>query len=100
MSRNSSSRSRPAKVLAGAFGRNLHARRLLSLELPEFLICALEARVAEANAEAEGDDHATLNNYVECELVNLVTVRDIAELDLALPGFAEAVNRWLFDLRE
>lgn len=35
-------------------------------------------------------DRAAVAHYIET-LVNLVTVRDIAELDTRFPGFAEAV---------
>jgi len=69
------------RVVAGTFRRNLHERRCLEIELPEFLFCALEARVAEANDGAPLDERCTLNHYIESELVNLVTLRDVAELE-------------------
>jgi hypothetical protein len=84
-------------VLAGRFGRDLSATCEVTLQLPAFVICALEARVAEANASGEA---CTLNDYVETELVNLVTVRDVAELEARHPGFASAVQLWIQSLGE
>jgi hypothetical protein len=71
----------------------------LRLELPEFVLCALEARVAEANADLPTADQCTVDEYIESELVNLITVRDVAELEMRHPGFAEAVQDWLAALR-
>lgn len=87
-------------VVAGSFGRDLRARRVMRIELPDFLIFALEARVAEANTTAQADDRCTLNDYIETELVNVITLRDIAELDVQVPGFAEAVHDWVVEMRE
>lgn len=89
-------RPHPATV-ASPFRRDLTARREVTVNLPEFLICALEARVAEANGEGEP---CTLNDYIESELVNLITLRDVAELNGYIPGFASAVQRWVEALRE
>ena len=75
--------------------RDLTARRVVEFELPEFLLFALEARVAEANAGLPIFEAADLNDYVESELVNLITVRDMAELEAQSPGFAAAVTHWL-----
>lgn len=88
------------RVVAGTFRRNLHERRRLEIELPEFLVCALEARVAEANEGARLDEQCTLNHYIESELVNLVTLRDVAELESRVPGFADAVRQWIVEMRE
>jgi hypothetical protein len=83
-------------LLPGRFQRDLNATCEVTFRLPAFLICALEARVAEANTSGEP---CTLNDYVETELVNLVSLRDVAELDAHLPGFASAVQRWIEALR-
>lgn len=88
------------RVLAGVFRRSLHERRRLDIELPEFLLHALETRVAEANHGAALHERCTLNHYIESELVNLVTLRDMAELEGRLPGFADAVRRWIFEMQE
>ena len=89
-----------SNVRRGSFGADLRARRAVTLELPEFLIRALEARVDEANDALPPDDRCSLDNYIESELVHLVTLRDVAELDLRYPGFAEAVHEWVVEMRE
>lgn len=88
------------EIVAGGFRRNLRARRAVTIELPEFLLCALEARVSEANDDASPGERATLGDYIESELVNLVTVRDVAEMELSIPGFAEAVHQWVREIGE
>lgn len=88
------------RVINGAFRRDPKARRALTIELPEFVLCALEVRVAEANADATPPERATLDHYVESELVNLITLRDVAELEIYIPGFAQAVQEWIADMRE
>jgi hypothetical protein len=72
----------------------------MTFDLPEFVICAFEARVAEANADARPEDCLTLREYVESEMVNLISVRDVAVLDLSHPGFAEAVQEWIVGTRD
>jgi len=47
-------------VIAGNFRRDLSARRSFTLNLPEFLLYALEARVLEANDGEAGEDQSTL----------------------------------------
>jgi len=88
-----------AVVCRPSFGRDLRSRRIMELELPEFLIYALEQRVVEANVGATDHESSTLNEYIETELVNLVTVRDVAELEITAPGFGAAVQNWLDQLR-
>jgi hypothetical protein len=88
------------KVIQMTRPRDLSARRSVELELPEFLLRALESRVAEANEEASVNDQASLNDYIESELVNIITVRDVAELDYEFPGFADAVHDWLREMTE
>lgn len=83
-----------------SFARDLRSRRVVPLELPEFLIYALEHRVAEANAGATADETSTLDHYIESELVNLITIRDVAELEITAPGFGAAVQHWLDDIRD
>jgi hypothetical protein len=90
----------PAKVVAGRFASELCSRRVVEIELPEFLICALQARLREVNAGARPHELCSLHNLIESELVNLVSVRDVAELEQSVPGFAQAVQQWLSELRE
>lgn len=91
-------RAPPSNVLEGPCRRDLRSRRCVQLELSEFVLCALEARVAEANADSPADQ-CTVDEYIEPELVNLITIRDVAELEMRHPGFAEAVQDWLAALR-
>lgn len=89
--------SGPGDVRRVHFGRDLRARRTIALDLPEFLLYALEQRVAEANDGCAAGEWATMNDHIEAELANLVTVRDVAELDARAPGFGAAVARWIED---
>jgi len=74
---------------------SLVSRRNIKVNLPEFVIRALEHRVAEANSiEVPGED-AALNDIVEWYLVGAISVRDVAVLDQQMPGFANAVTKWL-----
>jgi hypothetical protein len=86
------------KVCRHSFGRNLQARRAISVKLPEFLIYALEQRVMEANDGASSEEASTLNHFIESELANLITVRDVAELEATTPGFGAAIQHWLEEI--
>jgi len=88
----------PGSVCRASFGRDLRARRVIAVELPEFLIYALEQRVLEANAGASPEDISTIDHYIESELANLITVRDVAELEAAAPGFGAAIQHWLDEI--
>jgi len=88
------------EVVSGSFSRNLQSRRSLRIDLPEFLICALEARLAEANEGATADERCSLDHLIESELVNLISLRDVAELEMVVPGFASAVQCWLVEVGE
>jgi len=85
-------------VLPGRFHRPLESGRVLGVELPEFVICALKARLAEANDGATADELATLNDLIESDLVNLISLRDIAELEGLAPGFMDAARQWVIDV--
>ena len=73
---------------------------IVEIELPEFLICALQARLKEVNTGAPSHELCSLHNLIESELVSLFSVRDVAELEQSVPGFAQAVQQWLSELRE
>jgi len=93
-------RNQPAaKVLPGRFARNLCSRRMVQIELPEFLICALQERLNEANIGAESQELCSLHHLIESELINLISVRDVAVLEESVPGFTQAVQQWLSELR-
>jgi hypothetical protein len=98
MSRDLSSEQHRSNILPGAFQRDLRARTTMQIDLPAFLVCALNARVAEANEGAVPQERSTLNHYIETELFNLVTLRDVAELEAQFSGFADAVHQWIQEL--
>lgn len=77
--------------------RNLTGRRTVTLELPEFFLCALEHRLAEANEGAPPDEALTLDHLVEIDLANGLSLAEVAHLERDLPGITAAVSRWLED---
>jgi hypothetical protein len=78
--------------------RQLTGKRAIALELPEFLVRALEARVEDANAGGSDADRVTLEHLVELELAESVSVADVAILESRIPGIGDAVSRWLRDI--
>jgi hypothetical protein len=58
---------------------------LVGLGRQHDVIYALERQVEEANAGTAADEALTLHHYIESELVNLITVRDVAELEASEP---------------
>jgi len=79
--------------------RNLSGRRTITVELPEFLICALEQRVAEANAAPPFDEEVTLEHLVEWQLAEGLSIGEVALLEREFPGITEAVSRWFDETR-
>lgn len=80
--------------------RDLSARRAITVELPEFLICALEHRVAEADATPPGEDEeVTLDHLVEWQLSEGLSIGEVALLEREFTGISTAVSRWFEDIR-
>ena len=75
--------------------RNLSDRRVVTLEIPEFFLCALEHRLAEANDGAPPDETLTLDQLVEIDLANGLSLAEVTHLERDLPGISAAVSRWL-----
>jgi hypothetical protein len=74
----------------------LSERRTIEVDLPEFVIHALLDRAAKANGSPTGSvGEVDLNNVIEWELVESITLQDVAVLEQAMPGFAAAVSAWL-----
>jgi len=71
---------------------------MIALELPEFLIRALECRVSEANEGASPHERITVEHLVEVELAGSLSLADVAHLERKLPGIGAAVSRWLDDI--
>jgi hypothetical protein len=80
--------------------RQLSGRREISIELPEFLIVLLECRVREANDSAPVAERVTISHLVEYQVAELLSIREVAEMEMQLPGFAEAVQDWLRTAQE
>jgi hypothetical protein len=79
--------------------RDLCARRRITVDVPEFLLCALEHRVAEANAAPLADEEVTLEHLVEWQLAEGLSVGEVALLEPEYPGISAAVSRWLSEIR-
>jgi hypothetical protein len=79
--------------------RDLTKRRSVTIDLPEFLLAALEQRVAEANASSSrsGED-VSLEHLVELELAETLSVGEVALLERKVPGISAAVSRWLSEI--
>lgn len=87
-----------AKIARLRDSRDLSSRRTVSLDLPEFIVRALECRVAEANRGASPDERVSLDHVVEIELAGGLSLAEVAHLERTLPGIAAAVSRWLSDI--
>ncbi len=88
-----------AKIVKMSRSRDFDARRAITIELPEFLIQALECRVAEANASAdEPGEQVTLEHLVEYELAETVSIAELALLEGRAPGIAAAAWKWLGEI--
>ncbi|HEX9982608.1 MAG TPA: hypothetical protein VGF69_05060 [Thermoanaerobaculia bacterium] len=80
--------------------RKLTGREVLQIELPAFLVRALEQRVAEANAGAEVEEETvTLDELIEFQLAQSLTIADVATMERTLPGMAAEVSRWLAEIQ-
>jgi hypothetical protein len=77
---------------------NLANRESLTIELPGFLLRALEHRVNEANEDASEAERVDLNHPIEIQLAEFLTIADVAHLERNLPGMSAAVSRWLGEI--
>ena len=77
---------------------DLCRRRLVTLELPEFLLRAFDSRLAEANEGCAESDEITLEELVELELADGLSLAEVAHLEREVPGIGAAVSRWLDDI--
>lgn len=74
---------------------SLNRRRSIEVELPEFLICSLQQRVAEANQGASPAEQVALEDVIEWYLVSPITIADVSRFEAVTPGFADALSAWL-----
>lgn len=98
--RSTGDQNSPANLVGFRRERRLTGRREISIELPEFLIVLLERRVNEANDGASAEERVTLSHLVEYQVAEMLSIRDVAELDMEMPGFTAAVQDWLTTARE
>lgn len=88
----------PAVAIHGKnLGQPLNRRRRITVELPEFIIRAINVRVDEANQNEPNDEDVSFNDVVEWLLVCEVTLRRMPLLEANIPGFAAAMAVWLID---
>ena len=84
-------------VLGKQLGKPLNRRRRITVELPEFVVRAIEWRVEEANASGEDVEEVTFNDVVEWLLVTEVTLKRMPQLEQSIPGFTAAMFVRLMD---
>lgn len=87
-----------AKITNIGKRRSLTSRRAITVELPEFLVQALEARVVTANDTSEADDQVTLDELLELELAETLTIGEIALLEQTVPGISAAASNWIREI--
>jgi hypothetical protein len=75
----------------------LNRRRRVTVELPEFVLRAIHARVEEANQHEPSDEEVGFNDVIEWLLVSEVTIRRMPHFEAAIPGFTAAMAVWLMD---
>lgn len=74
---------------------NLRDRERVEIELPGFLLRALELRVTRTNEGAPEPERVDLNELIEFQLAESVSIAEIANLERELPGVGAAVSEWL-----
>jgi hypothetical protein len=83
------------KVTKFPYRTNLRDPEKLEVELPAFLVRALEHRVREANNGADESEKVSLDQVIEIQLAESVSLAEIAFLEQELHGVSAAVSRWL-----
>ena len=87
----------PVALIRTRLRDTLIRRRTISIDLPEFAIRALQYRADLANEENEGDEEpVTLNDVIEWYVLSPLSVKEMPELEEAVPGFTAALTAWLF----
>ena len=82
---------------SSVIAQKLNERRTVTIELPEFAICALRYRVAVANAEsADEEGRVQFNDVIEWYVISPLTVKECPHIEEAVPGFTGALATWLF----
>jgi hypothetical protein len=84
-------------VFGTELAKPLNRRRRVTVELPEFVIRAINWRVDEANAEDPENDIVEFNDVVEWLLASEVTIKRMPHLERSIPGFTAAMFTWLMN---
>jgi hypothetical protein len=82
-------------VFGTALAKPLNRRRRITIEVPEFVVRAIEFRVEEANDVDTGGEHVSFNDVVEWLLATEVSLRRMPILEQSIPGFTAAMFAWL-----
>lgn len=88
---------RQVAAFGQALAKQLNRRRRITVEVPEFVIRAIQFRVDEANEGDAGDDAVTFNDVVEWLLVAEVSMQRMPLLEQSIPGFSAAMFVWLME---
>jgi hypothetical protein len=84
-------------VMGKALAKPLNRRRRITVEVPEFVVRAINCRVEEANENDPAGESVEFNDVVEWLLVTEVTLRRMPILEARIPGFTAAMFNWMMD---
>jgi hypothetical protein len=84
-------------VLGKALAKPLNKRRRITVEVPEFVVRAINCRVEEANEGDTDGEVVDFNDVVEWLLVTETTFRRMSILEARIPGFTAAMFVWMMD---
>jgi hypothetical protein len=84
-------------VFGTALAKPLNRRRRITVEVPEFVVRAINFRVEEANEGDSDGETVTFNDVVEWLLATEVSLRRMPLLEQSIPGFTAAMFVWLME---
>jgi hypothetical protein len=84
-------------IMGKALAKPLNRRRRISVEVPEFVVRAINCRVEEANDGDPTGEAVDFNDVVEWLLVTEVTLRRMPILEAQIPGFTAAMFVWMME---
>jgi hypothetical protein len=84
-----------AKISPPPSPPDLLSRRAITIEIPEFLLRAFECRLAEANEHASAEERVELEDLIEVQLAEGLSLAEVARLEPQVPGIGAAVCQWL-----
>ncbi|HEV7572639.1 MAG TPA: hypothetical protein VGQ21_14160 [Thermoanaerobaculia bacterium] len=87
-----------SKISTFPAAANLNRRETIEIELPSFLVRALQEHVRAANEDADEEERVDLNHLIEVQLAECVTIADVARMERDVPGMSKAVSRWLTEI--